>query len=269
MSRQQAPHQRNSNPETRPAEPKPRTSVRGNVADLHPEVREVADAIVAALGDDLRALLWHGSFARGEAKPDSDHDLIIILKRIDDGVLLRLHEIFRGRANWSTFLQSEEELRQYPPDGRFQFHFGLVPLYGDFQPPPWTRQNILADLRALARNIRFECRFRLLHRQPDDTPREKRFADFERYRNLRMLWYAAKMAVMALKSREALHGRSYPETRAELRARLTDTEELAIVDLVDRWTELCSRYEADITPLALQLDAFARRLVSQLPEEPS
>lgn len=31
------------------------------------EVREVADALIAAPGDDLRALLWHGSFAPGLA----------------------------------------------------------------------------------------------------------------------------------------------------------------------------------------------------------
>lgn len=237
-------------------------------ADLHPDVREVALELINSLGEDLRALLWHGSYARGEAKPDSDHDLIIILKRIDDDVLLRMRQVFRGRKNWSTFVQSEQELRQYPPDGRFQFHFGLVPLYGDFQPPSWTRENILADVRALARNIRFECRYRLLHNQPDDAPREERFADFERYRNLRMLWYAAKMAVMALKSREVLRDQPYPETLHDLRGRLTDRGELAIVDLADRWTEVRSQYEADIAPLALQLDAFARRLVAQLPDGP-
>lgn len=238
------------------------------VSNLPPEVREVADQLITALGDDLRALLWHGSFARGEAKPDSDHDLIVILRRIDDDVLLRMQKIFRGRPNWSSFVQSEDELRQYPPDGRFQFHFGLVPLYGNFEPPPWTRENILADLRALARNIRFECRYRLLHREPEYAEMNDHYRGFLRMRNLRMLRYAAKMAVMALKSREVLHGRSYPVTREELHARLTDAKEIAIVDIVDRWTEQRPRYEEDITPLALQLDAFARRLVAQLPEAP-
>ena len=111
---------------------------------LPTEVREVADALIAALGEDLRALLWHGSFARGEPTPDSDHDLIIILKRINDDLLLRMQEVFRGRLNWSTFVQSEAELNQFPADGRFQFHFGFQKLYGDFDPPPWTRDNILA-----------------------------------------------------------------------------------------------------------------------------
>ena|GEM_PF-3414433 len=231
---------------------------------VHPEVREVADALVAALGDDLRAILWHGSWARGEAKPDSDHDLIIILKRVDDDILLRMQQVFHGRAEWSTFVQTEEELRQFPPDGRPQFHFGLVPLYGDFQPPPFTRDNLLADLRVLARDIRFECRYRLLHREPDYEEMEQHYRNFLRARNARMLRYAAKLAVLALKARELLAGRPYPLTREELRSRLTDPDEIAIVDIVGSWHEHKPRFETDIAPLALQLDAFARKLVAWL-----
>jgi hypothetical protein len=236
---------------------------------LPAEVREVADAIISTLGEDLRALLWHGSFARGEPGPESDHDLIIILKRIDDGVLLRMQDVFRGRQNWSTFVQSEAELRQFPDAGRLQFHFGLVPLYGDFEPPPWTRENVLADLRRLASDISFQCRYRLLHKQPANTPAEGQFAAFQGYRNARMLWYAAKMAVLALKARQLLSGRGYPATRADLRARLSDPDELAVLEIVERWPELRPRYEEEIGPLALQLDAFARRLVESLPEEPA
>ena len=236
---------------------------------LPTEVREVADALIAALGEDLRALLWHGSFARGEPTVDSDHDLIIILKRIDDGALLRLQEVFRGRPNWSTFVQSEAELHQFPADGRFQFHFGFQKLYGDFEPPPWTRENILAELRALARSIRFECRYRLLHKQPDSAAAEGRFAAFQGYRNARMLGYAAKWAVLALKARELLEGRPYPATRAALRTRISDPDELAILEIVERWAELRPRYEEEIRPLALRLDAFARRLVATLPKEPA
>ncbi|MBI1886427.1 MAG: nucleotidyltransferase domain-containing protein, partial [Chloroflexi bacterium] len=99
--------------------------------DLHPEVREVVDRLVERLGDDLKAVLWHGSWARGEARPDSDHDLIIILKRVDDGVLLKLRDVFFGRASWSTLIQSEDELRHYPLAGRIQFTHGLRLLYGE------------------------------------------------------------------------------------------------------------------------------------------
>jgi len=236
-------------------------------AEVHPEVRQVADALVATLGADLRALLWHGSFARSEPGPESDHDLIIILRRIDDEVLLRLRGVFRGRRNWSAFVQSEEELRQYSPHGRLQFHFGFVSLYGQFEPPPWTEENILADLRALAAEIRFQCRYRILHKSAGEVADDAATRQFERHRDLRMLHYAAKWAVLAMKARELLTNDTYPETRAELRARLKHPDDAAVVDLVERWGEREPEFRTDITPLALRLDAFARRLVAALPEE--
>ena len=135
-----------------------------SAVDLPGEVREVVEALVAALGDDLTAIYWHGSEARAEAKPDSDHDLIIVMKCLHDDLLLRIQGAFLGRDNWSSFVQTEEELRQYPSTGRLQFHFGLVPVHGRIEAPPFSRENLMDDLRQLALDIRFECRYRLFHR---------------------------------------------------------------------------------------------------------
>ena len=104
--------------------------------ELPAEVREVAEALVSAIGVDLRALLWHGSWARGEASAASDHDMIVVLRRLDEDVARRLRNVFRGSVNWSSFVQTEAELRQFPGDGRLRFHYGLVPLYGDSIPRP-------------------------------------------------------------------------------------------------------------------------------------
>jgi len=233
------------------------------------EVREVVEALVASLGDDLSAIYWHGSEAHAEAKPDSDHDLIIVMKRLDEHLLLRIQGVFLGRDNWSSFVQTEEELRQYPSTGRLQFHFGLVPLFGQVDPPPFSRENVIDDLRQLALDIRFECRYRLFHRELDYTEMEAHYRKFLRTRNARMLRYAAKLAVLALKTRELLQGGSYPETRDELRKRLTDEDELAIIDIIDLWEELRPKFEEDATTLALQLDAFARKLVHELEVSPA
>jgi predicted nucleotidyltransferase len=240
-------------------------ALRTDVA-LPPEVRDAAESLIAALGDDLRAVLWHGSYARGEAKPDSDHDLIIILRRADDDILNRIADVFRGRSGWSTFVQTEEEIRQFPLDGRLQFTFGYVPLFGEFEPLPFTRENVLNDLRVLARDIRFECRYRLMHKEQLYEEMEPHYANFQRARVARMLHYAAKWCVLALKARELLSDQPYPVTREELRTRLTDADEIAVVDVVENWAELQPAYERDATPLALMLDAFARKLVAGLPE---
>ena len=234
------------------------------VSSLPNDVREVLDDLVDSVGEDLAAVYWHGSYARGEAKPDSDHDLIIVLKRAGDDVMLRMAEVFRGRQDWSTFVQTEEELRQYPRDGRLQFHFGLVPLYGKFEPPLFSRQDIVNEIRVFARDVRFECRYRLLHAEPlySDISLE-----FQRARNARMLRYAAKLAVLALKARELLVGRDYPATRDELRVRLTDANEVAVLDLLEDWSDLRAGYEKDHKPLALLLDRVARKLVAELPAQ--
>jgi hypothetical protein len=226
------------------------------------EVRDVADALIAALGDNLSALLWHGSWARGEETPASDHDMIVVLKQVSDESLLSIRGVFINRPGWSTYIKSEEELRQYPRTGRLQFHHGAIPLYGKVEAPPVTREDLVDDIRLLAVNIQHECRYRLVHgsRRIDVGL----VSEFVQTRNARWMYYQAKMALLALKAREVLLGRSYPETRQELRARLTDEDELAIIDIIELWPELRSRFEEDSTTLALQVDAIARKLVAQL-----
>jgi hypothetical protein len=234
---------------------------------LTPEVHEVADSLVTTLGQDLQALLWHGSWARGEQTTESDHDLIVVVKRLDDDILMRLRALFAGRSRWSIYLKTAEELRQYPLTGRLQFHHGFKTLYGTVEPPRLLQEGLLEDLRRLAVDIQHECRYRLIHgsRKIDSGLA----AEFVRLRNARWMYYQAKLAVLAMKAREVYAGRSYPATRAELRDRLSDANEVWVLDVVDRWPEWRGRVEEDSAPLALRVDAFARKLVHELDEGPA
>ncbi|HEY8767672.1 MAG TPA: hypothetical protein VIP09_10520 [Dehalococcoidia bacterium] len=231
----------------------PRTALR----DLPEEQRAVAGALSA----DLTALAWQGSWARGEANAESDHDLFLVMRRLDEELIGKITEAFAGREHWSAYIKTEEELRQYPAHGRLQFWHGMSLLHGDFEQPPVARENILADLRYFAVEIGHEARYRLVH----DRGSERASADSARHG--RILYYRAKMALLAMKSRELLDGREYPLTRAELRERTTDPDELAIIDVVERWPEVKGDYERDFTPLGLLLDRFVRKLVSELPAE--
>ncbi len=235
----------------------PRTALR----ELPEEERAVAEALIAALGDDLAALAWQGSWARGEANAESDHDLFLVMRRLDEELIGKISEAFAGPGHWSAYIKTEEELRQYPAHGRLQFRHGMSLLHGDFEQPPVARENILADLRYFAVEIGHDARYRLVH----DRGPERASADSARHG--RILYYRAKMALLAMKSRELLDGREYPVTRAELRERTTDPDELAIIDVVERWPEVKGDYERDFAPLGLLLDRFVRRLVSELPTE--
>lgn len=46
--------------------------------------RAVADDLKALYGERLRQVILYGSWARGDARPDSDIDLLIVLDRVDD-----------------------------------------------------------------------------------------------------------------------------------------------------------------------------------------
>ena len=234
---------------------------RIKLRDLPEEERAVAESLIAVLGDDLMALAWQGSWARGEANAESDHDLFLVMRRLDEALIGKITAAFAGREHWSAYIKTEEELRQYPAHGRQQFYHGMSLLHGDFEQPLVTRENILADLRYFAVEVGHEARYRLVH----DRGPERASADAGRHG--RILYYRAKMALLAMKSRELLEGRDYPVTRAELRNRTTDPNALAIIDLVERWPEVKADYEPDFAPLGLLLDRFVRKLVSELPSE--
>ena len=232
------------------------------------EVRAVADDLIATLGDNLTALLWHGSWARGEQTAESDHDMIVILKSIGDDTWRCLQGVFEERPGWSVYVKTVEELRQYPATGRIQFHHGFVRLFGQFEAPPLTRDDLVEDMRRQAVDIAHEARYRLIHDGPNTlVGMDPALAEARRARLARILYYQAKLAVLAMKARELHRGAAYPETRAELRSRLSDPTELALIDAVDRWAEVKPMYEDDFRPLARLIDAFARRLVHELDAE--
>ncbi len=235
----------------------PRTAI----ADLPDEERQVAEALIAALGDGLAALAWQGSWARGEANAESDHDMFVTMRRLDSELLGKIAKVMAGRDSWSLFIKTEEELRQYPRHGRLQFRHGMTLLHGDFEQPPVARAEVLADVRHLANEVEQEARYRLVHK------RDTRQASPDHARHARILYYWAKMGVLALKGRELLNGRDYPLTREALRERISDETELALIDLVDFWPEFRPLYETDFVPMALLLDRFVRQFVSGLPAE--
>jgi hypothetical protein len=231
------------------------------IPDIPANVREVVNECVTRFGDNLACALWHGSRARGEPTAASDEDLILVFHRIGDDVLLGLREVFLRPHlhDWSTYTLAVDELRQYPRNNRLQFHYGFRAVHGELDPPPFTRNDLLADLRALATEIRSYCRHYFIHHDfPHPHP--------DTVRTARMMYYMAKNSVRAMQIRHLHRTGEFPLTRSELQDVVHDPEDAAIMDIVERWPELKPAYEKDPCPLILQLDAFARRLVESLPE---
>jgi hypothetical protein len=184
------------------------------------------------------------------------------MRRLDEDLIEKIAAVFRGRPEkWSTFIKTEEELRQYPAHGRLQFQYGVRLIHGDFVLPAVEREHILANMRDIANLVEHEARYRLIHR--DLRTR----AAAETARDGRLLHYWAKVLLLTLKDRELLAGGEYPVTREALRKRLTDADEVALLDVVDNWPQVKAEYERDFTALALLIDRVVRRLVSEMPAE--
>jgi len=215
------------------------------------DVREAVDELASRFGDNLRAVLWHGSLARGEAQPGSDVDLILLFRRVDDDVLLGLRGTFleAARTGWSTNVLSDAEFHQLPASRRLYFGHGFRVLHGEFEPLRLSKSDVLAYLRERAREVQYQCRDRLINKQ----------------RALPTVHRMAKYAVFLMKARHLFEHDHYPLTRAELLTLVDNREERQIVEWVEGWEDVRLQFERDPIPLILSLDAFARRLIESLP----
>jgi hypothetical protein len=222
-------------------------------ADAPPEVRQAVDELASRFGENLRAVLWHGSLARGEAQPGSDVDLILLFHTVDDDVLLGLRRTFleAGRKGWSTNVISDAEFAQLPASRRLYFEHGFRVLHGEFAPMRLSRDDVLAYLRERGREVLYQCRDRLINKE----------------RSLSTMHRMAKYAVFLMKARHLYEHSHYPLTRAELLELVEHPEERQIIEWVEGWEGVLPEFERDPIPLILALDAFARQLLASLPTD--
>ena len=74
-----------------------------------------------------------GSYGRGEATPDSDIDMVVILDQLTAGDLSayrRMLEQLPHREKQCGFLSGREELRNWDPADLFQLYFDTTPIRG-------------------------------------------------------------------------------------------------------------------------------------------
>jgi predicted nucleotidyltransferase len=58
--------------------------MRKGIKDIKEILEEVGEKLKKLYGENLRGIILYGSYARGEATEDSDIDLIILLKDMED-----------------------------------------------------------------------------------------------------------------------------------------------------------------------------------------
>lgn len=112
----------------------------------------------ARFGDRLCFLGLQGSYARGEAQPDSDVDVVCILDelRLEDLAAYReLLQTLPGRQRACGFVAGAAEVAAWPPTDLFTFYHDTQPLLGRLEPllPPIPRAAVEQALHEGAANL--------------------------------------------------------------------------------------------------------------------
>ena len=138
--------------------------------DMDQYMDQAQALLLAAFPGRLVCLGLQGSFARGEAGPDSDIDLVVILDRVDLEDILtyrRVLDQLPARERSCGFFSGKGELMAWDRGELFQFYHDTRPCFGDleFLRPLLDRRAVERSLHAGACAIYHGCVHNLLHGQ--------------------------------------------------------------------------------------------------------
>ena len=171
-----------------------------------------AEAVENVFADRIVLIGIQGSYARGEASPSSDRDVVMILDQLNMDDLARYRDAISAlpeREKICGFVSGLEELKSWPPQELFQFYHDtravrgsldfLLPLIGDGD----VEQAVLMG----ASNIYHMCVHNYVHERSGEI--------------LRGL---LKAAVFVLQAKHFLKTHRYISKRAELLSELEGSD---------------------------------------------
>lgn len=208
--------------------------------------RNAADKLSAEFGDRLVFVGIQGSRARGEARSDSDIDLVVLLDHVRADDLARYRSIIQTMPHNELacgFIGSERVLASWPRHELFQFYYDTTATYGALPDvEPFTKEDALEAARIGASGIyHAACHAFVFDSDAVDDILESLF----------------KGAFFALQALQFARTGSYPHTKAELANQLDgdearilgvardwqayrpsdDAERKRLIDLLLRWSE--------------------------------
>ena len=123
--------------------------------------------VMKALRNNLVCLLHHGSRAKGEARPDSDYDSVIITKQVDKQVIRILKDTFSKYPQFSFYLLSLDDLETMPKSHYLEFLYAK-PLYGSLELKSPTREEVINYINYRRRDLLAAIRHRLILPHSDE-----------------------------------------------------------------------------------------------------
>lgn len=95
-------------------------------------LKQYIEEIKKIYGERLKSVILYGSYARGDFKPDSDIDIMILVDLEDMEI-----EKYGKQLSWSTYDFNEEHATDIKPIAKSDAHFkkwlGVYPFYTNVQ----------------------------------------------------------------------------------------------------------------------------------------
>ena len=206
--------------------------------------------VLEALQDNLVCLLHHGSRAKGEARPDSDYDSVIITKKVNKEVIRSLQDVFFKYPQFSLYLLSLDELKTMPRGHCLEFLYAK-PLYGSLDVKLLTKEEVINYIIHKSRDTLDTIRHILILPHPIE-------------RKAKLVYYSLKDAYICLSYLAFSEKGKLPPTRKQTIAYFKQQKKqslgIRLLEILDGWDS----YKEDVakTPESylFLLEEFFRKL---------
>lgn len=221
------------------------------MVDIQKWIDRFLHALDSVFGDRVRFAGLQGSYGRGEAKPGSDIDLVVILDEVSPPDIRAYREMIAALPEHDCacgFLSGEEELQHWDASDLFQLCHDTTPLRGtlDEALARITPSDVERAIRLGACNLYHGCVHNLLYNRSEDV--------------LRGLYKAAVFTVQAVCFRQT---GTFVRRQADLRC-LCGEEERAVVDIALR---LRDGEAVDLDGMSEVLFAWAKNRIRKMDGE--
>lgn len=213
-------------------------------------MQEFKNDAEATLGDNLVCLLHHGSRAKGEALPESDYDVIIIVKKINEKILHTVRNLFDRHPHFSTYLLSLSDIKTLPRAHLLEFMYAK-PLYGKIRVGLPTRAEAKQYISHSRRDWLDTLRHTLLFPHPSD-------------RKARLAYYLLKNVYIYLSYLAFCESGKLPPTRKQTISYFEKRKDYAygvrLLQMLDNWSAHKDKVAKNPDHYLFQLEKFFRNV---------
>lgn len=206
---------------------------------------------IVTLGENLVCLLHHGSRAKGEASPESDYDIIIIVKKIDEETLGTIRNVIKSFPRLSTYLLSVDELKTLPRAHLLEFVYAK-PLYGKISVERPTSDEVRQYVSHIRRDELHMVRHYLLHPHPLK-------------KKAKHVYYGLKSAYIYLSFLAFSESGELPATRKETIAYFKDKKPfkngVKLLQILDEWNIHKDKAMKNPDAYLLMMERFLRNVL--------